>query len=68
MKGRELKEACCNIRDSLEKKRETFVKKLIPKHPPVLNDWFRKTFPDAQVKSNCLRIICIKYKYLSRVG
>lgn len=49
MQGRELKQACCNIRDPLEKKREVFLKKFLPKHPPILNEWFRKTFPDAQV-------------------
>ncbi|XP_018561740.1 serine/threonine-protein kinase ATR-like [Anoplophora glabripennis] len=48
MKAKELKEACCHIRDPLEKKRDVFTKKLLPRHPPVLGEWFRKTFPDAQ--------------------
>ncbi|XP_057666885.1 serine/threonine-protein kinase ATR-like [Diorhabda carinulata] len=48
MKAKELRDACCNIRDSLEKKRDVFLKKLIPRHPPILGEWFRKTFPDAQ--------------------
>ncbi|KAJ8938742.1 hypothetical protein NQ318_016037 [Aromia moschata] len=45
---REIKERSCNIRDSLDRKREIFTKKLLPLHPPVLSEWFRKTFPDAQ--------------------
>lgn len=49
MKGRELKEHCCNLRDPLSKKRDMFLNKLLPKHPPVLGEWFRRTFPDAQV-------------------
>lgn len=49
MKGRELKELCCNLRDPLVKKREMFLKRLLPRHPPVLGEWFRRTFPDAQV-------------------
>lgn len=49
MKVKELKQYCCNQRDSLVKKREIFHKCLLPKHPPVLSEWFRKTFPDAQV-------------------
>ncbi|VEN56457.1 unnamed protein product, partial [Callosobruchus maculatus] len=48
MRTKELKEACCNIRDPLDKKRDIFLKKLKPRHPPVLGEWFRKTFPDAQ--------------------
>ncbi|CAH1116639.1 unnamed protein product [Phaedon cochleariae] len=48
MKGKDLKEVCCNNRDSLEKKREVFTKKVLPRHPPILGEWFRKTFPDAQ--------------------
>lgn len=49
MKARELKDNCCNIRDPLIKKREIFTKRLLPRHPPVLGNWFKKTFPDAQV-------------------
>lgn len=48
MTGRELKELCCNLKDPLVKKREIFLKKLLPRHPPVLGEWFRRTFPDAQ--------------------
>lgn len=44
--ARELKPMICHLKDSLEKKKDTFVNKLLPKHPPVLGDWFRLTFPD----------------------
>lgn len=49
MSGRELKESSCNLRDSLARKRDIFTKVFIAKHPPVLGEWFRRTFPDAQV-------------------
>ncbi|XP_023017943.2 serine/threonine-protein kinase atr isoform X2 [Leptinotarsa decemlineata] len=48
MNSKALKEASANLRDTLERKRELFTKKLLAKHPPILGDWFRKTFPDAQ--------------------
>ncbi|XP_030746712.1 serine/threonine-protein kinase ATR-like isoform X2 [Sitophilus oryzae] len=48
MKAREIKEACCSVKDPLSKKRDVFVNTLLKKHPPVLGDWFRKHFPDAQ--------------------
>ncbi|KAL1512933.1 hypothetical protein ABEB36_002432 [Hypothenemus hampei] len=48
MKPREIKEICCTIRDPLNKKREIFKNVLLKRHPPVLGEWFRKTFPDAQ--------------------
>ncbi|XP_066138403.1 serine/threonine-protein kinase ATR [Euwallacea fornicatus] len=48
MKPREIKEVCCNIRDPLSKKRDVFTNVLLKRHPPVLGEWFRKTFPDAQ--------------------
>lgn len=49
MKPKEVAEFNCGVKDSLDKKRDIFIKKLLPRHPPVLGDWFRKTFPDAQV-------------------
>ncbi|KYN10085.1 Serine/threonine-protein kinase atr [Trachymyrmex cornetzi] len=35
------------IRDPLEKKRQMFLEKLLPRHPPIFGDWFRITFPDS---------------------
>lgn len=49
MKPRELKGICCNRHDPLSKKRDVFTKVLLPRHPPVFSEWFRRTFPDAQV-------------------
>ncbi|ERL94616.1 hypothetical protein D910_11893 [Dendroctonus ponderosae] len=48
MRPREIKEVCCSIRDSIGKKRNVFQNILVKRHPPVLGEWFRKTFPDAQ--------------------
>ncbi|XP_065155593.1 LOW QUALITY PROTEIN: serine/threonine-protein kinase ATR [Atheta coriaria] len=47
MRARELKECCPKLSDPLEKKRSIYTKILLVKHPPVLGDWFRRTFPDA---------------------
>ncbi|XP_014204493.1 serine/threonine-protein kinase ATR [Copidosoma floridanum] len=44
--AKELKSMSCSLRDSLEKKRQIFLEKLIPRHPPVLGDWFHYAFPD----------------------
>ncbi|XP_026671548.1 serine/threonine-protein kinase ATR-like isoform X2 [Ceratina calcarata] len=47
MSKRELKASLCALRDPLEKKRKIFLEHLLPRHPSVLGDWFRLTFPDA---------------------
>ncbi|XP_046746064.1 serine/threonine-protein kinase ATR isoform X2 [Diprion similis] len=46
MSARELKNVMCQLRDPLEKKRKVFLDVLLPRHPPVLGEWFRLTFPD----------------------
>lgn len=43
---RELRNMLCTLKDSLEKKRKMFLEQLLPRHPSVLGDWFRLTFPD----------------------
>ncbi|KAF5293803.1 hypothetical protein FQA39_LY03288 [Lamprigera yunnana] len=45
---RELKNLYCDQKDPLSKKHDRFVKSLLPKYPPIFNEWFRKTFPDPQ--------------------
>ncbi|XP_011875240.1 PREDICTED: serine/threonine-protein kinase ATR [Vollenhovia emeryi] len=45
--NRELKPMICALGDSLEKKRQMFLEKLLPRHPPVFGDWFRIMFPDS---------------------
>ncbi|XP_014472413.1 PREDICTED: serine/threonine-protein kinase ATR-like isoform X2 [Dinoponera quadriceps] len=44
--NKELKMMLCEKGDSLEKKRQTFLKKLLPRHPAVFGEWFRIMFPD----------------------
>ncbi|CAG2058036.1 unnamed protein product [Timema podura] len=44
--GRELKKVACAVSDPVTKKKKVFLEFLLPKHPPVLADWFRQTFPD----------------------
>jgi len=51
MKPKEIKAACCSIKDPLSKKRDVFNNILLKNYPPVLGEWFRKTFPDAQVSN-----------------
>ncbi|XP_018056134.1 PREDICTED: serine/threonine-protein kinase ATR [Atta colombica] len=45
--NKELKTMICALRDPLEKKRQMFLEKLLPRHPPIFGDWFRITFPDS---------------------
>ncbi|XP_003702936.2 serine/threonine-protein kinase ATR isoform X1 [Megachile rotundata] len=44
--NRELRSMICTLKDPLEKKRKVFLEQLLPRHPSVLGDWFRLTFPD----------------------
>ncbi|KAJ8680180.1 hypothetical protein QAD02_015967 [Eretmocerus hayati] len=43
---KEIRSMTCAPKDTLEKKRDVFLNKLLPRHPPVLGDWFRYAFPD----------------------
>nr|XP_034192073.1 serine/threonine-protein kinase ATR [Osmia lignaria]XP_034192074.1 serine/threonine-protein kinase ATR [Osmia lignaria]XP_034192075.1 serine/threonine-protein kinase ATR [Osmia lignaria] len=44
--SRELRSMLCTLKDPLDKKRKVFLEQLLPRHPSVLGDWFRLTFPD----------------------
>ncbi|KDR17199.1 Serine/threonine-protein kinase ATR [Zootermopsis nevadensis] len=44
--NKQLKELSSNLSDSHSAKREKFERFLIPKHPPVFDEWFRSTFPE----------------------
>ncbi|XP_063235756.1 LOW QUALITY PROTEIN: serine/threonine-protein kinase ATR [Bacillus rossius redtenbacheri] len=44
--GRELKKMMCAVSDPLPKKRQVYLEQLLPKHPPILEEWFRQTFAD----------------------
>jgi len=35
-----------DLSDSHSAKRENFERVLLPKHPPVFDEWFRFTFPE----------------------
>lgn len=47
MSGTELKTMMCSNHDPLSKKRQYFEEKLLPRHPAILSEWFRRKFPDA---------------------
>ncbi|OWR53666.1 putative esr1 protein [Danaus plexippus plexippus] len=42
----ELRKMMCSSSDSVEKKRDIYERLLLPRHPPVFQEWFRKTFSD----------------------
>lgn len=44
--NRELKEMMCSNKDSVEKKRRVYEEQLLPKHPQVFQEWFRRVFSD----------------------
>ncbi|KAK0175715.1 hypothetical protein PV327_009444 [Microctonus hyperodae] len=44
---REIASIIPNLSDSLEKKRHIFIKKLLPRHPPIWGNWFTLNFPDS---------------------
>lgn len=44
--NRELKEMMCSNKDPVEKKRRIYEEQLLPKHPPVFQEWFRRVFSD----------------------
>lgn len=46
MNGDELRRLAPPLHVDLEIKRRVFLEKLLPRHPPVLGDWFRLMFPD----------------------
>ncbi|KAJ8730029.1 hypothetical protein PYW07_017067 [Mythimna separata] len=44
--NRELKEMMCANKDPVEKKRRIYEQQLLPRHPPVFQEWFRRVFSD----------------------
>lgn len=69
MSHRQLQKLSVYKNEPLAKKRELFTKTLLPNHPSVLGDWFRLTFPDAQVEiiSKCYSIMYLLYVFLELV-
>ncbi|XP_011503709.1 PREDICTED: serine/threonine-protein kinase atr-like [Ceratosolen solmsi marchali] len=43
---KEIRMMTCALKDPLETKKQIFLEKLIPHHPPLLGDWFHYAFPD----------------------
>lgn len=44
MSNRELKTAICALNDPISKKRDVLLNTLMPRHPPVLAEWFKLQF------------------------
>ncbi|KAL4704204.1 hypothetical protein ACJJTC_011830 [Scirpophaga incertulas] len=63
-----LKEMMCSSKDSLEKKRKMYEEQLLPRHPPVFQEWFRRVFSDPygwyQARSAYIRTTAV----MSMVG
>ncbi|PZC86486.1 hypothetical protein B5X24_HaOG209205 [Helicoverpa armigera] len=66
--NRELKEMMCANKDPVEKKRRIYEKQLLPRHPPVFQEWFRRSFSDPygwyQARSAYIRTTAV----MSMVG
>ncbi|XP_063533871.1 serine/threonine-protein kinase ATR [Cydia strobilella] len=66
--NRELKEMMCAKNDPFEKKRRMYEEKLLPRHPPVFQEWFRRVFSDPygwyQARSAYIRTTAV----MSMVG
>ncbi|CAB3224272.1 unnamed protein product [Arctia plantaginis] len=66
--NRELKEMMCSNKDPVEKKRRIYEEQLLPRHPPVFQEWFRRVFSDPygwyQARSAYIRTTAV----MSMVG
>ncbi|XP_041978766.1 serine/threonine-protein kinase ATR [Aricia agestis] len=66
--NRELKDMMCSNKDPLEKKRLIYETQLLPRHPPVFHEWFRRVFADPcawyQARSAYIRTTAV----MSMVG
>ncbi|XP_028157289.1 serine/threonine-protein kinase ATR-like [Ostrinia furnacalis] len=66
--NRELKQMMCSNKDPFEKKRKMFEEQLLPRHPPVFQEWFRRVFSDPygwyQARSAYIRTTAV----MSMVG
>ncbi|XP_075973655.1 serine/threonine-protein kinase ATR-like [Anticarsia gemmatalis] len=66
--NRELKEMMCSSKDPVEKKRRIFEEQLLPRHPPIFQEWFRRVFSDPygwyQARSAYIRTTAV----MSMVG
>ncbi|CAH0579320.1 unnamed protein product [Chrysodeixis includens] len=66
--NRELKEMMCANKDPVEKKKRIYERQLLPRHPPVFQEWFRRVFSDPygwyQARSAYIRTTAV----MSMVG
>ncbi|KAK3852062.1 hypothetical protein Pcinc_041331, partial [Petrolisthes cinctipes] len=68
MGAAELKQNMCKRDSSLGVKREIFMQKLLPRHPPVFSTWFLRTFPDPQAWVRARLAYCRTTAVMSMVG
>ncbi|XP_076061506.1 serine/threonine-protein kinase atr-like isoform X2 [Oratosquilla oratoria] len=66
--GQELKQLMCKRETPLATKRDIYLNKLVPKHPPVFSEWFLKTFPDPQAWYMARLSYCRTTAVMSMVG
>ncbi|XP_050687762.1 serine/threonine-protein kinase ATR-like isoform X2 [Eriocheir sinensis] len=68
MPAQELKQNMCKRDAPLVTKREVYLNKLVPRHPPVFGTWFLRTFPDPQAWLRARLAYCRTTAVMSMVG
>ncbi|KAK8731546.1 hypothetical protein OTU49_007362 [Cherax quadricarinatus] len=68
MSAQELKQSMCKLDTLLATKRDVFLNKLVPRHPPVFATWFLRTFPDPQAWLRARLGYCRTTAVMSMVG
>ncbi|KAK8381931.1 hypothetical protein O3P69_015148 [Scylla paramamosain] len=68
MSAQELKQNMCKRDTPLSTKREVYLNKLVPRHPPVFGTWFLRTFPDPQAWLRARLAYCRTTAVMSMVG
>ena len=68
MGGNELKQHMCQLKAPLATKREVFLKRLIPRHPPLFGQWFVRNFSDPQAWLRARLAYCRTTAVMSMVG
>lgn len=68
MTGQELRACMCKIETPLATKRDIFLNKLVPRHPPLMGEWFLRTFPDPQAWLQARLGYCRTTAVMSMIG
>nr|XP_045585132.1 serine/threonine-protein kinase atr-like isoform X1 [Procambarus clarkii] len=68
MAAQELKQNMCKLDTPLASKREIFLNRLVPRHPPVFGTWFLRTFSDPQAWLRARLGYCRTTAVMSMVG